>query len=118
LNKNVDEEMKRDITIPVSAVLLITAIAVLSVYESTAEMPLSGQITKEMPGWQLVTFGMLFVSMLRLIILWWQTLFDAIRPKDQSESRSGWIILHFVLGFFTPYLYYYHHQARIRKPVS
>jgi len=107
--------MRRDITIPISAGLLATAIAILVGYEMLGDTPLSGKITKESPEWQIVTFAVIFIAGLRAAILWFQTLFDAIRPADQSNPRMGWVVSHFVFLYFTPYLYYFAHRTSAKR---
>lgn len=102
--------MKRDITVPISAILMITAFAVLCGYEVIADQPLSGKITKESPEWEIVTFAVMLIAGLRTFVLWFQTLFDAIRPSGQNEPRYGWLVAHFVFVFFTPYFYYFAHR--------
>jgi hypothetical protein len=107
--------MKRDITVPISAVLLLMAIGALIGYEMLSDTPLSGKITKESPEWQIVTFAVIGIAGMRTAILWFQTLFDAIRPANQSGPRYGWLVSHFVFLYFTPYFYYFAHRTPAKR---
>jgi hypothetical protein len=95
--------MRRDITVTISAIAfayiwlfgLFTGKSGATHYGSNPPLE-----------FHLVFWPLLFAT-LRALILWFQTLIDAARPRDQKEARVGWIIGHVIFGPFASYPYYY-----------
>lgn len=95
--------MKRDITVTISAVLLVLAMSA----QKALDIP--SEFSSESPLWQQLFFWAMFLAILRAMVLWFQTLIDAVRPKDSKEARVVWAVLHFVFGPLASYPYYYFH---------
>jgi hypothetical protein len=93
--------MKRDITVTISAVILI-ALLVFNGGE------ISNETFENLSGakFHLLLWPFLF-ALLRSAVLWFQTLLSAARPTDQKEAKVGWIIAHVIFGPFASYLFYY-----------
>ena len=93
--------MKRDISIPLA---LIFGAGVIGAYIA---WDIPETISSDDPLWFKVPFFVGLVSLLRIIILWFQTLFAVIAPKTQERAKIGWVISHFIFGFLASLLYYF-----------
>jgi type III secretory pathway component EscU len=93
--------MKRDVTVTISAVILIALLV-------TNGGDISNETFENLSGvkFHLLLWPFLF-ALLRSAILWFQTLLAAARPTDQKEAKVGWIIAHVLFGPFASYLFYY-----------
>lgn len=96
--------MKPDITITISASVIIAALIYGGGEVNNATFEGLPRILFHLIAWPLVA------SIIRCMVLWFQTLIDAARPKDQKSPRSGWMIAHFVFGPLASYPYYYLHR--------
>lgn len=93
--------MKRDISIPLALIFGVGAIGAYVAWD------IPDRIFSDDPLWFKIPFWVGFVSILRIIILWFQTLFAVIVPKTQERAKIGWVISHFIFGFFASLLYYF-----------
>ena len=109
--------MKRDITVSIS-LWILAGLWIAAVATGTGQLSYGS----DAPLWFYVVFGLFILSLLRAVVLFFQTLIDSIRPRDQKNARIGWAVLHFFLGFIASYLYYYIHKPgraeRIRQKLA
>ncbi len=104
--------MKRDITASIATIILIASLILGG-----------GEITNDTfeifpRPLEIIFMGALILALLRLLVLWFQTLIDAARPKDQKDAKVGWIIAHVVFGPLASCTYYYlyvHFESPLRS---
>ncbi|MCW1887377.1 hypothetical protein OKA04_21750 [Luteolibacter flavescens] len=113
--------MKRDITIPISAILVICTSGALLIGETLRERRFPGKVelTSDSPAWQIVVFLVMMIAVMRAVVLWFQTISDITRTRgSRADPRYGWLICHFIFPLITPYLYYYFHRTLSRPIIA
>jgi len=64
--------------------------------------------------WWYLSF-LIFAALIRLTVLYWQTLIHAIKEAP-LDNRVGWVVGHFLLGPIVSVPYYYLHRIERISP--
>ena len=100
--------MYRDKTVPISfAAFLIGMVIFAILFNQNVTNHAAWAIGLGVVAW----LGM-FVAMLRMIALWFQTLTHVIKHGPET-AKVWWIIGHFTFGFPVSYWYYFKTRAKL-----
>jgi drug/metabolite transporter (DMT)-like permease len=101
--------MKRDLTVPLSLVMIVASLCV------AAARGMPRRIDPSLPLIYHVCFWTYVIGTLRSVILWFQTLRHGIRHSD-GRNRAAVIVAHVLLGVLMAYGYYF--WTRSEDPVG